>query len=113
MADKPTGRGKRPTAEEPDVRPADRMVVALRDTPHAPTVYYEWAPTSGFANGVINITLGANFTTQVRSNGEIVTESLVVAHLRGSVQAALNLRMALERALSQAAAPPTPKGKAN
>lgn len=60
-----------------------------------------------------SITLGANFTTQVRSNGEIVTESLVVAHLRGSVQAALNLRMALERALSQAAAPPTPKGKAN
>jgi hypothetical protein len=87
---------------------------SLRDTPHAPIVFYEWAPTSGFANGIINVTLGANRITQVRSNGAVVSEGVVVAHLRGSVQAALNLRRALDRALSAAVGAQTPpKGKTN
>ena len=118
MADKPAGRGKRPriaTEEpEPDIRAAESLVVSLRDTPHAPIVFYEWAPTSGFANGIINVTLGAKRIAQVRSNGAVVSEGVVVAHLRGSVQAALNLRRALDRALSAAVGAQTPpKGKTN
>jgi hypothetical protein len=113
MVERPAGRGKRPLVPKPDIRPADGLVVSLRDAPHAPIFFYEWAPTSGFANGIISVTLAANCTTHVRPNGEVVSESLVVAHLRGSVQAALNLRKALDRALSLAAGVQAAKGTTN
>ena len=79
MSDDLAGRRDRPLKAEPD---------SVRDTPHAPIVFFEWAPASGFANGIISVTLGANCNTQVRPNGEVMSETLVVAHLRCSVQAA-------------------------
>jgi hypothetical protein len=103
MSDKPTEKGDT----------ADRLVVSARDLPHAPIVFFEWAPASGFANGIISATLGANCNTQVRPNGEVVSEPLVVAHLRCSVQAALNLRRAIDNALSIAEGRRLPKGKTN
>jgi hypothetical protein len=113
MSDKPTEKGDRPLKAELDTRAANRSVVSVRDTPHAPIVFFEWAPASGFANGIISVTLGANCNTQVRPNGDVMSETLVVAHLRCSVQAALNLRRALDNALSLAARGRVPKGKTN
>jgi hypothetical protein len=91
MSDKSAEKGDRSLKAEPDTRAANRSVVSVRDTPHAPIVFFEWAPASGFANDIISVTLGANCHTQVRPNGEVTSETLVVAHLRCSVQAALNL----------------------
>jgi hypothetical protein len=113
MPDDLAHRRDRPLKPEPDTRAASRSVVSVRDTPHAPIVFFEWAPASGFANGIVSVTLGANCNTQVRPNGEVTSETLVVAHLRCSVQAALNLRRALDNALALAAQGRGPKGKAN
>jgi hypothetical protein len=112
MSDDLAHRRDRPLKAEPDTRAANRSVVSVRDTPHAPIVFFEWAPASGFANGIVSVTLGANCNTQVRSNGEVTTETLVVAHL---VQrpGSPNLRKALDNALSLAARGPVPKGKTN
>ena len=113
MPDDLAHRRDRPLKPEPDTRAASRSVVSVRDTPHAPIVFFEWAPASGFANGIVSVTLGANCNTQVRPNGEVTSETLVVAHLRCSVQAAVNLRRALDNALALAAQGRGPKGKAN
>ena len=58
-------------------------------------------------NGVISITLSAS-RTWAGPNG-IVNEQVVVAYLRGNVQAALSLQQAIDNALLLAA--PTPEGK--
>ena len=110
MSDKPTEKGD---TAEPDTSSTDRLVISARDLPHAPIVFFEWAPASGFANGIISATLGANCNTQVRPNGEVMSEPLVVAHLRCSVQAALNLRRAIDNALLIAEGRRVPKGKTN
>jgi len=49
--------------------------------------------------------------TYVGPNGAIVNEQVVVAYLRGNVQAALSLKAAIDGALLLAA--PTPEGKSN
>jgi len=68
---------------------------------HAPTIFYEWAPAFGFTNGVVNLTLAAN-RTWIGQDGAVVNEQVVVAHLRGNVQAALSLRDSLDKALLNA-----------
>jgi|EndMetStandDraft_3_1072993.scaffolds.fasta_scaffold881409_1 hypothetical protein len=113
MSDDLAHRRDRLLKAEPDTRATNRSVVSVRDTPHAPIVFFEWAPASGCANGIVSVTLGANCNTQVRPNGEVMSEMLVVAHLRCSVQAALNLRRALDNALSLAVRGRVPKGKTN
>jgi hypothetical protein len=87
-------------------------VIIVSDTPHAPFIFYEVAPAFGFANGVVNITLSAN-RTWAGPNG-IMNEQVVVAYLRGNVQAALSLRQAIDSALLLAAPPAQgSEGKAN
>ena len=76
-------------------------LISAHDTPHAPFVFFEWAPTSGCANGIVSVTLSAH-RTQVFPDGEISVENVVVAHLRGSIQAALNLRNAIDIAIDRA-----------
>jgi hypothetical protein len=99
-------------AEDPDERPAERTILPVSDVPHAPFVFYEVAPGFGFTNGVVNITLSAN-RTWVSPNG-VVNEQVVVAYLRGNIQAALSLRHAIDQALLLAApAAQGPEGKAN
>jgi hypothetical protein len=87
-------------------------VIQVSDVPHAPFIFYEIAPVFGFTNGVVNITLSAN-RTFAGPNG-IVNEQVVVAYLRGNVQAALSLRQAIDSALLLAATPAQgSEGKAN
>ena len=95
-------------ADNPEARPEKVPAIPISDTPHAPFVFYENAPAFGFMNGVVNITLSAN-RTYAGPNGTIVNEQVVVAYLRGNVQAALSLRQAIDNALLLAA--PTPEGK--
>jgi hypothetical protein len=95
-------------ADNPDPRPA-QPIIPVSHAPHAPFIFYEGAPAFGFTNGVVNITLSAN-RASVGPNG-IVNEQVVVAYLRGNVQAALSLRDSLDKALLLAA--PTGAGKSN
>ena len=80
----------------------EKAPVPISDTSHAPFIYFENAPTFGFMNGVVNITLSAN-RTYAGPGGAIVNEQIVVAYLRGSIPAALNLRKAIDKALLLAA----------
>jgi hypothetical protein len=72
-------------ADNPDTRPKQGTVIPVSDVPHAPFIYYEWVPALGFANGIVNVTLSAN-RTWVGLNG-VMNEQVVVAHLRGNIQA--------------------------
>jgi hypothetical protein len=94
--------------DDPNLRPAE-IVVPVSDTAHAPFIFYEGAPAFGFTNGVVNITLSAN-RTLIGPNG-VINEQIVVAYLRGNIQAALSLRDAIDKALLLAA--PTQVGPAN
>ncbi len=73
------------------------LVFPVHDKPHAPFVFFESAPAAGFTNGVINVTLAANRTWI--DDGKAVNEQVVVAYLRGNIQAALSLRQAIDNAL--------------
>jgi hypothetical protein len=78
-------------ADNPDARPPEGLIIPVSDTPHAPFIFYEIAPAFGFTNGVVNVTLSANRTWI--ADGKVLNEQVVVAYLRGNVQAALSLRM--------------------
>jgi hypothetical protein len=87
-------------ADNQEGRPAQAPVIPVYAL-HAPTIFYEWAPAFGFTNGVVNLTLAAN-RTWIGQDGAVVNEQVVVAHLRGNVQAALSLRDSLDKALLNA-----------
>jgi hypothetical protein len=95
-------------ADNPAARPAQAPVIPVGDVLHAPFIFYEWAPAFGFINGVVNLTLAAN-RTWIGQDGAVLNEQVVVAYLRGNVQAALSLRDSLDKALLLAA--PAPEGK--
>jgi hypothetical protein len=97
-------------ADNPDPRPAQVPIIPVSDAPHAPFIFYEWAPAFGFTNGIVNLTLAAN-RAYIGKDGVVLNEQVVVAHLRSNVQAALSLRDSLDKALLLAA--PTGEGKSN
>ena len=88
-------------ADDSDARLPHRLVVPIRDTLHAPVIFFEWAPVSGYADGIVSITLGAS-CPQILPNGEVRGEAVTTAHLKCSIQAVVNLRDAIDNALSRA-----------
>jgi hypothetical protein len=98
-------------ADNPDTRPGEvAVVIPVNDVSHAPFIFYEAAPVSGHMNGIINLTLSAT-RTYLGSDGTPKNDLVVVAYLRGNIQAAVSLRAAISNALLLAA--PTTEGKAN
>ena len=98
-------------ADNPDPRPGEvAVVIPVNDVPHAPFIFYEGAPAFGHTNGVINITLSATRTC-VGLDGGPRNDHVVVAYLRGNIQAVVSLRQAIDAALLLAA--PTTEGKSN
>jgi len=97
-------------ADNPDPRPAQVPIIPVNDAPHAPFIFYEWAPAFGFTNGIVNLTLAANRAC-IGKDGAVLNEQVVVAHLRSNVQAALSLRDSLDKALLLAV--PKGEGKSN
>ena len=99
-------------ADNTDTRPGEiiAVVTPVNDIPHAPFIFYEAVPVSGHTNGVINLTLAAT-RTYLGPDGTPKNEPVVVAYLRGNIQAAVSLRGAIDAALLLAA--PTPDGKKN
>jgi hypothetical protein len=98
-----------------DTRPTEGAAIPVNDVRHAPFIFYEGTAVSGFADGVICITLKAG-RPHVGSDGELAVNQVVVAYLRSGITAAANLRDALNDAIGKAllaAAPPAGEGKAN
>ena len=81
-------------------------LVPIRDTLHAPIIFFKSAPVSGYGGGIVSITLGAS-CPQIGPHGELRGEAAITAYLKCSVQAAVNLRDAINNALSRVPPPPT------
>ena len=81
---------------------------SARASASAPFVYFDAASTYGFSEGVGNITLEAFRNMSV--GGQVVRDRVIVAHLRMSLQAAKDLRAALDGVLLMAS-PKKPQGQ--
>lgn len=92
------------------VDPAPARPVAVQDVLTAPFVYFDAVSTFGNSNGIIRLALVAERQTLAHAAASAQSEFVTVAQLRCSVQAAINLRNALNDALLVGA---PVEGKAN
>ncbi len=76
----------------PEIEP-----LIVKDIVHAPIIYFESAPNFGNANGIVNVTLAVD--RHMPDGTQIASDTIAVASLRCNVQAAIELRNALDRAL--------------
>jgi hypothetical protein len=83
----------------------------VRDLPAAPIIFFEFCPTLGNNQGLINIMLAAGIVMPTASSATDVVP-VAVAHLRCSTAAATQLRDALNKALLMGA-PLEPQGRSN
>jgi hypothetical protein len=93
MAKKPRPAASQPVTEQIPALPGGLSALA---TSHAPIVFFDQVPNSGFYNGIVHITLEAIRFMIV--NGAPVNDRMVVAHLRMN----LNALAALKNAISNA-----------
>ena len=93
---------KTPTAE------STPQSLTVSDTLHAPVIYFDGAPNFGCNGGIVSIALAV--ARHLSRDGEVVSDVIAVAHLRCSVEAAVDLRSAIDNALLLGA--PT-EGEAN
>lgn len=75
--------------------------LTVKDPGNAQIVYFDGAPNFGLSYGVISITLAAS--RNLAEDGRITSDVIATAFLRCSLNAALDLRNALDRALLLAA----------
>jgi hypothetical protein len=85
--------------------------VPVRDLPAAPIIFFEFCPTLGNNQGLINIMLAAGIVMPTASSATDVVP-VAVAHLRCSTAAATQLRDAINKALLMGA-PIEPHGRSN
>ena len=76
-------------------KPAHGIVVT--DDRRAPVIYFDGAPNFGANGGIVNITLA--MARHLSAGDRIASDIVAVAHLRCSVQAAADLRKAIDDAL--------------
>ena len=98
--------------EKPAPATLAEMFIPIQDLPSAPIIFFEFCPTLGNNNGLINVMLAANLVMPTSGPG---TDAIpvAVAHLRCTTAAALQLREALDKALQLGAAFEVPQGRAN
>ena len=97
-------------ADDTDPRSAKDQgkTIAVEDAVRAPVIYFDFVPTIGFNNGIVNLMLAAGLVMPTTDGGAL-TETAAVAHLRCNVPAAVQLRDTINKALLLAA--PTAEGK--
>jgi len=98
--------------EQPAPKTSNEVFTPIRDLPSAPIIFFEFCPTLGNHNGLINIMLAAGI---VMPSGGPTTDvvPVAVAHLRCTAAAAIQLRDAIDKALLIGAPVQNPEGKAN
>ncbi|WP_445487267.1 hypothetical protein [Rhodopseudomonas sp. RCAM05734] len=85
--------------------------VPIRDLPAAPIIFFEFCPTLGNNQGLINIMLAAGIVMPTATSATDVVP-VAVAHLRCSTAAATQLRDAINKALL-IGAPVEQQGRSN
>jgi hypothetical protein len=98
--------------EKPAPATLAEMFTPIQDLPSAPIIFFEFCPTLGNNNGLINVMLAASLVMPTSGPGTD-TVPVAVAHLRCTTAAALQLREALGKALQLGAAFEAPQGRAN
>lgn len=81
--------------------PAPVAAVEVIDAAHAPVIYFDGAPNFGASHGLVTVTLA--FVRHLASSQSVHTDVVATAHLRCSIQAAKDLRAALDNAILLAA----------
>jgi hypothetical protein len=81
------------------VPPSTQHTLQLIGNESAPFVYFDNAVTYGVLNGAIQLELTANTIVPGGGPTKTATEFVVVAHLRCSPAAAIDLKNAIEKAL--------------
>lgn len=89
---------KKSDAPAPPV-PSPLLKISESGSAHAPFVFFDEAPTFGYSNGVLKITLAADRIYPGKNAGEVGSDHVVVAHLRMNVAAAIALKNAIDGAL--------------
>jgi hypothetical protein len=95
-------------ADDPEQPVAVEVIPSVRGgysaiaSGNAPFVYFENAPFFALMNGVGNITLDASRMIGVDSNGKVLSDKVIIAHLRGNLLALRSLRDALDAVLLMA-----------
>ncbi len=79
--------------DKPDVP----TIPPIIDVPHAPIIFFDNVPTFNNYNNIIGLTLAANRTLP-DGKGGIINDQVIVAFLRGNIQAAMTLRKAIDDA---------------
>ena len=81
-----------------ETKPSSQANLSAATGTHAPFLYFDNAPVFGYFNGVVRVTLEV-FRDMNGPNREVVTDRVIVGHLRMSIEAAKSLKSALEGAL--------------
>jgi hypothetical protein len=98
--------------EKPAPKTTNEVFTPIRDLPSAPIIFFEFCPTLGNHNGLINIMLAAGIVLPSGGPGTDVVP-VAVAHLRCTAAAAIQLRDAIDKALLIGTPIQNPEGKAN
>jgi hypothetical protein len=98
--------------EKPAPDATSEVFIPVRDLPSAPIIFFEFCPTYGNRNGLINIMLAAGIVMPSAGPGTDVVP-VAVAHLRCTAAAAIQLRDAIDKALLIGTPVQNPEGKAN
>jgi hypothetical protein len=74
--------------------------IVVVDTLNAPILFVEGAPSFGFSNGIVNITIAA--ARHLPAGDDLATDYVAVAHLRCTIPGAIDLKNAIDAALLMA-----------
>jgi hypothetical protein len=91
--------------ENSDVQPPVEVIPSVAGeisaiaSAHAPFLYFEDASAFGHLSGIIRVTLEAARIIPAPGNRGVVTDRVIVAHLRMNIPAALSLKAAIDGAL--------------
>ena|ERR1700760_2372147 len=105
MADTPT------TPAVIEVIPSVQGSISGVASANAPFIYFENAPFYGLLNGVGQVTLEVGRIFGADPSGKVIMDRVLVAHLRGNINAIRGLRAALDGILLMAE--PKPEGAPN
>ncbi len=100
-----------PLSAPTEIIPAVEGEVSAIASGGAPFIFIDGAITYGFGNGIGNITLEA--VRFQRINGKVVSDRVVVAHLRMGLIGLKSLQIACEAMLLQSLPVENPDGPAN
>jgi hypothetical protein len=87
-------------------------VIAVARDP-LPIIYFEEAPASSHANGIISVTLATVAPVAISEPGQVRYIAAVVGVLKCNIPAALALKAAIDNALFLAQPVENPEGPAN